>query len=310
MIFLKLICLKVVEEGDPSTESQPSQCGQNQDAPPRTEGFYKSSLTDFAFAFNDSNFSDRVIRIEIASDSLETRPESQACHTLTDWERKSKRHRGDVAKNENNKRALNSQHSAVSSKSRPREKYFRKRTAVVGKKRSDGDEKLYKGLHGYTDYRAGFRREHAIASEKAGLLPTLEFQPDICKDYKETGYCGYGDSCKFMHDRGNYKSGWQLENEWNEREKARKKALALGTKDDDEMSDEHDDDSLPFARFLCREPFADPVETKCKYYFCEHCALKHHAKSKRCFVCNQPTNGIFNTAFELCKKMAERKRWV
>lgn len=27
----------VMEVGDPSTESQPSQCGQNQDAPPRTE---------------------------------------------------------------------------------------------------------------------------------------------------------------------------------------------------------------------------------------------------------------------------------
>jgi hypothetical protein len=26
-----------------------------------------------------------------------------------------------------------------------------------------------------------------------------------CKDYKETGRCGYGDSCKFMHDRGDYK---------------------------------------------------------------------------------------------------------
>lgn len=24
----------------------------------------------------------------------------------------------------------------------------------------------------------------------------------VCKDYKETGRCGYGDSCVFMHDRG------------------------------------------------------------------------------------------------------------
>ena len=24
------------------------------------------------------------------------------------------------------------------------------------------------------------------------------------KDYKQTGYCGYGDACKFMHDRGDY----------------------------------------------------------------------------------------------------------
>ncbi|XP_022858796.1 BTB/POZ domain-containing protein POB1-like isoform X3 [Olea europaea var. sylvestris] len=56
---------------------------------------------DFAFAFNDSNFSDRVLRIEIVSDSLETRPESQACHTVTDWACKTKRQRGDIAKKEN-----------------------------------------------------------------------------------------------------------------------------------------------------------------------------------------------------------------
>ncbi len=30
------------------------------------------------------------------------------------------------------------------------------------------------------------------------------------------GYCGFGDSCKFLHDRSDYKHGWQLEQEWNE----------------------------------------------------------------------------------------------
>ena len=39
----------------------------------------------------------------------------------------------------------------------------------------------------------------------------FDYQPDICKDYKETGYCGYGDACKFVHDRGDYKSGWELD---------------------------------------------------------------------------------------------------
>jgi RING finger protein 113A len=55
-----------------------------------------------------------------------------------------------------------------------------------------------------------------------------DYQPDICKDYKETGllsnvyfiliklfyllgYCGFGDSCKFLHDRSDYKHGWQIE---------------------------------------------------------------------------------------------------
>ena len=47
----------------------------------------------------------------------------------------------------------------------------------------------------------------------ANLRATVrwDYAPDICKDFKETGFCGFGDSCKFMHDRSDYKFGWQLE---------------------------------------------------------------------------------------------------
>ena len=87
-----------------------------------------------------------------------------------------------------------------------------------------GASSTYKGMNNYVDYTKGFRREHTIASEKGtGMHGPLranvnvrstvrfDYQPDICKDYKETGYCGYGDSCKFVHDRSDYKSGWELE---------------------------------------------------------------------------------------------------
>lgn len=52
----------------------------------------------------------------------------------------------------------------------------------------------------------------------ANLRATVrwDYQPDICKDYKETGFCGFGDSCKFLHDRSDYKFGWQLEQEMQE----------------------------------------------------------------------------------------------
>uniref|UniRef100_A0A915LNX5 C3H1-type domain-containing protein n=1 Tax=Meloidogyne javanica TaxID=6303 RepID=A0A915LNX5_MELJA len=43
-----------------------------------------------------------------------------------------------------------------------------------------------------------------------------DYAPDICKDYKETGYCTFGDSCKFMHDRTDYKHGWEIERDWEE----------------------------------------------------------------------------------------------
>ncbi|KAL6513624.1 Boi protein [Orobanche gracilis] len=57
---------------------------------------------DFGFAFNDSNFSDRVLRIEIVADITEAQPESSSCQTLADWAaRKSKLSREHVAKKEN-----------------------------------------------------------------------------------------------------------------------------------------------------------------------------------------------------------------
>jgi RING finger protein 113A len=155
------------------------------------------------------------------------------------------------------------------------------------KGKNPGDEKLYKGIHGYTDHKAGFRREHTISGEKAGGAHgplrasahvrssiRFDYQPDICKDYKETGYCGYGDACKFMHDRGDYKSGWQMEREWQESEKKRKNNLARGLAEEDEEEADSDEDALPFACYICRQPFEDPVVTRCKHYFCEHCALK------------------------------------
>lgn len=40
--------------------------------------------------------------------------------------------------------------------------------SLKGKGTSSGEEKLYKGINSYTDYKAGFRREQTIASEKAG----------------------------------------------------------------------------------------------------------------------------------------------
>ncbi|GJT44382.1 zinc finger CCCH domain-containing protein 1 [Tanacetum coccineum] len=114
------------------------------------------------------------------------------------------------------------------------------------------------------------------ASAHTRVSARFDYLPDICKDYKETGYCGYGDLCKFMHDHGDYKSGWQMERDWDEAEKVRKLALKGGDDDEeDEAEDiEDDEDGLPFACFICRQSFVDPVVTKCKHYFCEHCALK------------------------------------
>ena len=73
------------------------------------------------------------------------------------------------------------------------------------------------------------------ASAHIRVSARFDYQPDICKDYK---------------------SGWQLEKKWDEAERVRKWNLALGIDDEDEWtaekSDEDEDDSLPFACFICR----------------------------------------------------------
>jgi RING finger protein 113A len=59
-------------------------------------------------------------------------------------------------------------------------------------------------------------------------VTTTDFAPDVCKDYKQTGWCGFGDSCKFLHAREDYKQGWQLDKEWENVTKGKK--VSGGTK--------------------------------------------------------------------------------
>ena len=136
-----------------------------------------------------------------------------------------------------------------------------------------------------------------------GVLDILQFQTvliinlvmlfcscewiEICKDYKETGYCSFGDSCKFIHDRSDYKSGWEIV--WNQMElicrkrngRKNKKRNAsvvnevkvvwcmwewtLDSDDDDDnkyVVSSSDEEELPFACFICRQEFVKPVVTK------------------------------------------------
>jgi RING finger protein 113A len=98
------------------------------------------------------------------------------------------------------------------------------------------------------------------ASANIRVTNRFDYQPDICKDYKETGFCGYGDSCIYMHDRGDYKAGWQLDQEWEAEQRAKKAALIEGL--DPESESSSDDDDVPFACLICREPFTRPIVTK------------------------------------------------
>jgi len=173
------------------------------------------------------------------------------------------------------------------------------------------DDKIYRGINNYHVY---YEKKDTVQGNAdsaknrfgpmrapAHLRATVrwDYQPDICKDYKETGFCGFGDSCKFMHDRSDYKHGWQLEREVEQG--------TYGKRDDENYEISSDEDDLPFRCFICRKSFTDPVITKCKHYFCEKCALDHYRKHKRCFVCGESTGGIFNPAKDLIAKLEKMK---
>ncbi|XP_044522392.1 E3 ubiquitin-protein ligase RNF113A-like [Gracilinanus agilis] len=125
-----------------------------------------------------------------------------------------------------------------------------------------------------------------------------DYQPDICKDYKETGFCGFGDSCKFLHDRSDYKHGWQIERELDEGR--------YGGVDEAYDVSTGPDSSLPNKCFICRQSFRSPVVTQCKHYFCEACALSHFRTSPRCYVCERQTHGVFNPARGLLDQLRRR----
>ncbi|GAA5994920.1 U2-type spliceosomal complex subunit CWC24 [Rhodotorula paludigena] len=142
-------------------------------------------------------------------------------------------------------------------------------------------------------------------------ITLVDYQPDVCKDYKETGFCGFGDTCKFLHDRGDYMHGWQLDNSFLSNSAsagsfmAKQRARDGGDDDSDSDSDNED---LPFACLICRKPFGpDPVVTLCGHYFDSACAIKRYAKTGKCFACGASTNGVFNRAKKLIEKQKERE---
>lgn len=54
--------------------------------------------SDFGFAFNDSNFSDRVLRIEIVPDLPDSKSDGDGFSTIADWVRNRKRRREEMKK--------------------------------------------------------------------------------------------------------------------------------------------------------------------------------------------------------------------
>ncbi|KAK2766141.1 RNA-splicing factor [Arachnomyces sp. PD_36] len=184
-----------------------------------------------------------------------------------------------------------------------------------------GSDGTYKGA---ANYQSFIQKNPNAAQKQVGPMkaPTnirtitvMDYAPDVCKDYKQTGYCGFGDSCKFLHDRSNVQQGWELDRSWEIGTKGKKiagKAVASRNRDlknDDDDEDEDDSllESIPFACVICKKPYKNPIITKCGHYFCESCALQRYRKNPSCMICGAGTGGVFNVAKKLTQ-LLDKKR--
>lgn len=156
------------------------------------------------------------------------------------------------------------------------------------------------------------------AQTNVRVTARFDYQPDVCKDYKDTGFCGYGDTCIYLHDRGDSMTGWQLEQQWEEQQKQKQQDQVLqafvnlhsdGGRSGDRVAiiggtvPVGTDDGIPFACHICRGAFHDPVVTKCQHYFCEACILQHVREvSEACPICGKDTTSIFNQPNKLLGK--------
>ena len=173
--------------------------------------------------------------------------------------------------------------------------------------RNDG---IYRGNQARNKFHAGPIR----AAAHVRVTARFDYQPDICKDYKETGFCGYGDTCIYLHDRSDTVSGWQLERQWEEEQKLKKEKqeqimndFATGVVNDVDENGNNvmskSDDGIPYACHICREHFKDPVVTNCLHYFCESCIMNHvRTVSEACPICNKDTGSVFNLPTKLIAK--------
>ncbi|CCL99055.1 uncharacterized protein FIBRA_01066 [Fibroporia radiculosa] len=168
------------------------------------------------------------------------------------------------------------------------------------------DDGLYRGQKAYATHirknqeipkamRAGPQR---ATGSTIRTVTIVDYQPDVCKDYKETGFCGYGDTCKFLHDRGTYLAGWQLD---------QLAAAPRKSAGDAPESDSDSDEDVPFACLICRKPYTEPIVTRCGHYFCSACAIRRFARTPKCAACGAPTAGIFNRADKVIEKMRKAR---
>lgn len=94
------------------------------------------------------------------------------------------------------------------------------------------------------------------------MKDTVNVYKTVCKPFRETGYCGYGDGCKYLHER------------------------CVDVQE--VMSAE-----IPSLCGICEREFTEEVVTECGHKFCASCAIKKYQEVDECGMCKKPTYGKF-----------------
>jgi RING finger protein 113A len=115
-------------------------------------------------------------------------------------------------------------------------------------------------------------------------MSVMDQQVPICKDYHDTGYCTYGDSCKFMHIRDDILSSSQLE-----------RKIAMDIMKKAQLLTKDSVSEQPEVCGICHNFFVNPVVAICGHKFCGDCAMKRFRSVSSCAVCGLDTGGVFNS---------------
>lgn len=181
---------------------------------------------------------------------------------------------------------------------------------------ADGLQTTYRGKSNYQRFihqgdtlraNAGSHKSRIAGPVKASAnirtTARFDYAPCLCKDYLETGFCGFGDSCVFVHDRGEYKAGWELDAEW-EREQGKWSEEGVDkylVKDEVEVEKECK---------ICKDAdFRErPVQTECGHKFCEPCILGSFKRSRKCPTCRADiSSGILRPVKGRCSEGVDKQ---
>lgn len=154
---------------------------------------------------------------------------------------------------------------------------------------------------------------------------TIDYNPSRCKDFFEAGYCVFGNSCIFIHDRNDYKFGWEEERDWEQKQKRkmerrqrRLEAAEEGREDEVSLSteDEEVDANEEPAKYghidpkctICGGQYVNPTLIDCGHVFCDRCAQQQYMSTGKCSKCGKKNQGIFNSGAKILEKAkAERE---